>query len=412
MMTGRTDGRSLPFRVPSWLFAALLLLASALAAPASARQSPAQWVESLWPAAKAAGISRRTFTDALGDFKPDPDVIKKSETQAEFKTKIWDYLDMMVSEERLSEGKEALAKYGSTLARIEARYGVDRYIVAAVWGIESHYGHVLENPKLVRNTIRSLATLAYSGGRFAKFGKQQLIAALKIVQHGDISIGAMMGSWAGAMGQTQFIPTTYNAFAVDFDGDGHRNIWTSVPDALASTANYLKKSGWNAGHTWGYEVVVPAGLDTRKKVRTLGEWQKLGVTRPGGQGFPRPGDRATLYMPAGRNAPVFLLLANFQVIKRYNNADSYALAVGHLADRLRGGGPFATEWPGHEPPLSLDERKRVQQLLTAKGYYSGDVDGDIGSGTREAIRTFQLAAKLTPDGVANRQLLRQLQAAR
>ena len=391
---------------------ALLLFCAGLAGPAAARPSPAQWAQSLWPEAKAAGISRQVFDDALGNFQPDPDVIQKSQTQAEFKTKIWDYLDMMVSEERLSEGKEAIAKYGTTLARIEARYGVDRYVVAAVWGIESHYGHVLENPKLVRNTIRSLATLAYSGGRFARFGRQQLIAALKIVQRGDISIGAMMGSWAGAMGQTQFIPTTYNAFAVDFDGDGHRNIWTSVPDALASTANYLKKSGWNTGHTWGYEVVLPAGLNTGKNVRTLGEWEKLGVRRPGGQGFPRPGDSATLFMPAGKNAPVFLLLANFHVIKRYNNADSYALAVGHLADRLRGGGAFATEWPGHEPPLTLDERKRVQQLLTAKGYYSGDVDGDIGSGSREAIRNFQIANKLTPDGVGNRRLLRQLQAAR
>jgi membrane-bound lytic murein transglycosylase B len=388
------------------------LLVLVAATPALAKQTPQQWVQAFWPTAKAAGISRTVFNDALGDFQPDPEVIRKSETQAEFKTKIWDYLDMMVSEERLSEGKEALARYGSTLAKIEARYGVDRYVVAAVWGIESHYGHVLENPKLVTNTIRSLATLAYSGGRFAKFGRQQLVAALKIAQHGDISIGAMMGSWAGAMGQTQFIPTTYNAFAVDFDGDGHRNIWTSVPDALASTANYLKKSGWNSGHTWGYEVVVPAGLDTRKRVRSLGEWQKLGVTRAGGQGFPRPGDSATLYMPAGRKAPTFLLLANFRVIKRYNNADSYALAVGHLADRLRGGGPFQVEWPGHEPPLSLAERKRVQQILTAKGYYSGDIDGDIGSGSREAIRNFQLAVGVTPDGVGNRALLRRLEAAR
>jgi membrane-bound lytic murein transglycosylase B len=393
-------------------FFAVVALLALTAMPALAKPTPQQWVQAFWPTAKAAGISRVTYNDALGNFQPDPDVIKRSQTQAEFKTHIWDYLDMMVSEERLSEGKEALARYGTTLARIEARYGVDRYIVAAVWGIESHYGHVLENPKLVRNTIRSLATLAYSGGRFAKFGRQQLVAALKIAEHGDISIGAMMGSWAGAMGQTQFIPTTYNAYAVDFDGDGHRNIWTSVPDALASTANYLKKSGWKAGHTWGYEVVLPAGLNTRKKVRTLGEWQKLGVTRAGGQDFPRPSDRATLFMPAGRNAPVFLLLGNFSVIKRYNNADSYALAVGHLADRLRGGGPFRVEWPGHEPPLSLDERKRVQQLLTAKGYYSGDIDGDIGSGSREAIRDFQLSAGVTPDGVGNRALLRQLEAAR
>jgi membrane-bound lytic murein transglycosylase B len=388
------------------------LLVLVAATPALAKQTPQQWVQAFWPTAKAAGVSRIVFNDALGNFQHDPDVIRKSETQAEFQTKIWDYLDMMVSEERLSEGKEALAKYSATLARIEARYGVDRYVVAAVWGIESHYGHVLENPKLVTNTIRSLATLAYSGGRLAKFGRQQLVAALKIAQHGDISIGAMMGSWAGAMGQTQFIPTTYNAFAVDFDGDGHRNIWTSVPDALASTANYLKKSGWNSGHTWGYEVILPAGLDTGKHVRTLGEWKKLGVTRVGGQGFPRLGDKATLYMPAGRKAPTFLLLANFKVIKRYNNADAYALAVGHLADRLRGGGPFQVEWPGHEPPLSLDERKRLQQLLTAKGYYSGDIDGDIGSGSREAIRNFQRAVGVTQDGVGNRALLRRLEAAR
>ncbi len=389
---------------------AIFLLA---AGPAAAKGTPDDWVRSFWPTAKAAGVARATYDSALANFQPDPDVLKKAATQAEFNTKIWDYLDMMVSDERISEGKAAFARNSTTLARIEARYGVDPYVVCAIWGMESHYGAVLKNPKLVKNTIRSLATLAYSGGGFAKFGRQQLVAALKIVQRGDIAVNNMSGSWAGAMGQTQFIPTTYNAFAVDFDGDGHRNIWTSAPDALASTANYLRKSGWRSGHTWGYEVVLPGGFDVRKKGdRALGDWQKIGVKRPGGQAFPRPGDRASLYQPAGKKGPAFLLLANFKVIKRYNNANAYALAVGHLSDRLRGFGTFQAAWPDHEPPLTLDERQKLQLLLTAKGYYSGDVDGDLGSGSREAIKNYQLASGLNADGVGSRVLLQRLEAGR
>jgi membrane-bound lytic murein transglycosylase B len=392
---------------------AVVCVVLAMGAPRAEAASPADWVAGFWPTAKAAGVSRKTFDVALADFTPDPEVLKKAATQAEFNMAIWDYLDMMVSDDRISGGKAALGKYGETLARVEARYGVDRYVVAAIWGMESHYGAVLTNPKLVKNTVRSLATLAYSGGRLGKYGRQQLVAALKILQRGDVTVAGMTGSWAGAMGQTQFIPTTYNAFAVDFDGDGRRNIWTSPSDALASAAHYLHASGWQAGKTWGYEVALPANFDGAKGgTRSLGAWQKLGVARVGGQAFPRPADKASLYRPAGANGPSFLLLANFRVIMRYNNATSYALAVGHLSDRLRGYGAFQTAWPEHEKPLSLEEGQRLQQLLTGRGYYSGDIDGDIGSGSREAIKNYQLAVGLTPDGVASRRLLQLLEARR
>ena len=383
------------------------------AAPAEARQTPEGWVKSFWSTAKSAGISWRTYDRVLGDFSPDPDVLKRASSQAEFTMKIWNYLDQMVSDERLSEGKAAIAANAALLARIERRYGVDRYIVAAIWGIESHYGAVLENPKLVKNTIRSLATLAWSGGRLSKFGRQQLVAALKIVQRGDVSASAMSGSWAGAMGQTQFIPTTFEAYAVDYDGDGHRNIWTSVPDALASAANYLKKAGWRENETWGYEVKLPPGFNTKRtSERSLASWAKLGVRRVTGAAFPRPSDRASLWLPNGTNGPVFLLLKNFRVIKRYNSSNFYALAVGHLADRLRGDGPFVTDWPAHEKPFSLEESKKLQLLLTMLGYYDGDIDGDIGSGSRAAIREYQRALGLAPDGVESRDLLQQLEASR
>jgi membrane-bound lytic murein transglycosylase B len=400
-------------RLHRWaiLFPAAIVLA--LSAGSAGALTPGQWVQAFWPTAKAAGVSRAVYDSALANFTPDPDVLKKASNQAEFNQALWYYMEMMVSEERIAEGRSAIAKWGNTLSKIEARYGVDRYIVAAIWGMESHYGIVLENPKLVKNAIRSLATLAYSGGRLSKYGKQQLVAALKIVQRGDITPSGMSGSWAGAMGHTQFIPTTYNAYAADYDGDGRRNIWTSPADALASTANYLRASGWVSGKTWGYEVVLPNGFTTKgMKDRTVAAWQKLGVKRVGGKAFPRGSDTASLFRPAGNKGPVFLLLKNFRVIKRYNNATSYALAVGHLSDRLRGGGDFHGAWPEHEKPMTLTERQKLQALLTTKGYYSGDIDGNIGSGSREAIRNYQIAAGLKADGMETRDLLQHLEVAR
>jgi membrane-bound lytic murein transglycosylase B len=389
------------------------MVAASASRPARAA-SPAQWVQSFWPTAKAAGISRKVYDASLGDFAPDPDVLKRAGAQAEFTTPLAVYIANSVSEERVADGLAMLKTHGKSLARIEARYGVDRYVVLAIWGVESHYGQVFEKPGAVKETIRSLATLAYAGGGRAKYGRQQLIAAMKIVQRGDISVKGMTGSWAGAMGHTQFIPTTYNHYAVDFDGDGRRNIWTSIPDALASTANYLKRARWQTGKTWGYEVVLAPGFSARKagaRERTLGDWQKLGVGRPGGKAFPRLGDKATLFAPYGNSGPAFLVLANFHVIKRYNNANPYALAVGHLADRLRGGGGFVTDWPESERPLSAEQRAKVQKLLADRGLYAGPIDGKIGSGTRDAIRAFQQKAGLPANGFDSLRLLQRLEAA-
>ncbi len=402
---GRTRRGWTAFRVGGALAViALLIVPSTWAAAAT----PAQWVASFWPTAKAAGITRATYQRALGNFEPDPDVIDRASSQAEFNMKIWDYLDQMVSDDRISEGRAALARYNDLLGRIEARYGVDRDIIVAIWGMESHYGAVLTRSSLIKSTIRSLATLAYSGGRLAHFGRKQLVVALKIIQRGDVTPQGMTGSWAGAMGQTQFIPTTFEAYGVDFDGDGRRDIWTSPADALASTANYLHASGWRHGQTWGYEVTVPKSLKVHSP-RSLAAWARLGVVRVGGLSFPRPRDRASLYRPNGANGPSFLLLDNFRVIKRYNNSDFYALAVGHLADRISGFGPFVASWPAHEKPLSQQEREKLQLLLTMHGLYAGDIDGVIGSGSREAIRSFQRAVGLRPDGVGSRSLLQRLE---
>ena len=409
-MTTRISTHSL--RWLALVLSGLMIIALAGAATAA---TPSQWVKSFWPTAKKAGISWRVYNAALGDFKPDPDVLKKANSQAEFKSEIWDYLGFTVTEDRIDKGQAMLQQYDRQLDSIEKRYGVDRHVVVAIWGIESRYGDVLDNPKIVKSTIRSLATLAYQGGKRAKFGRNQLIAALKIIQRGDIHHSSMTGSWAGAMGHTQFIPTTYNAYAVDHDGDGKRDIWNSPVDALASAAAYLDKMGWRDGQTWGYEVRFAKNFNyrrlTRGETHTLGEWQKLGVQRANGKNFPRPGDSATLYAPAGsKGGPAFLLIKNFSVIKRYNNSNFYALAVGHLSDRLRGGPAFHTDWPRDGNSLTVAEKQKLQKLLAAKGHYDGAIDGLIGSGSRNAIRDYQLQAGLNPDGVESPELLQHLEA--
>lgn len=392
----------------------VMLLAGLL--PAMADAAGQRWVASFWPTAQKAGISRSVYNNALGNFTPDPDVLAKAKSQAEFVKPLWEYLDGAVSAKRLENGSEALRQYGRQLEQIERAYGVDRSVVVAIWGMESSYGQVLDNPKIVKGTIRSLATLAYQGGSRAKYGRQQLIAALKILQRGDVSARGMVGSWAGAMGHTQFIPTTYQAYAVDFDGDGKRNVWTSEVDALASTANYLSKMGWRHGQTWGYEVELPAGFDWRHadsgKALSLAQWRKMGVHRVAGRQFPASNDTATLFAPAGAGGPAFLLLPNFKVIKRYNNANAYALAVGHLSDRLRGGNEFVSGWPREVRPLAAAERAELQSLLGRHGYYSGSVDGKIGAGTKTAIRSYQASAGMIPDGYASTGLLQRLRSGR
>jgi membrane-bound lytic murein transglycosylase B len=388
------------------LSAAPLVLAFAKSAPADNFQG---CVERLWPSARSAGVSQATFQRAFQGLTPDPEVIEQATHQPEYVKPIGEYVDAATSAKKIDTGKQKLVEYKQLLDGLEARYGVDRHIVVAIWGVESKYG---EKPG-DKNVIRSLATLICSGTK-ASFAKPQLVSALKILQRGDVSLEAMNGSWAGAMGHTQFIPTTYTAFAVDGDGDGKRDIWGNIPDALASTASYLKQSGWRSGETWGYEVVVPKGVSPSKfgesTLKTLADWQKLGFVRADGQAYPRLGDKASLYAPEGTGGPAFLVLNNFRAILHYNTAKPYALAVGHLSDRLRGGGPFVHPWPVDETHLSLDQRMELQQRLSAKGLLEGDPDGVIGPATLDAVKSYQRANGLPADGLPTLTLLKALRS--
>jgi membrane-bound lytic murein transglycosylase B len=391
--------------------AALAALAAAIlasSAPEASANSFTRWVEGFWPSARAAGISRATYDAAFqGVTSPDPEVLKADANQAEFKQDIWDYLDRAVSERRIETGLLMRKELEPVLLQVEQRYKVDRDIVLAIFGMETSYGKF----KGDKSVIRSLATLAHTGRR-QKFGRQQLIAALKILQNGDTTPQRMNGSWAGAMGFTQFIPTTYHLYAQDFNGDGRRDIWDTLPDALASTAQLLRKNGWRYGETWGYEVVVPKGFNRGvvggKTQKTIAEWQRLGVSRPGGKGFPRPGDRAGLIQPGGADGPGFLVLHNFRMIMRYNAAHAYALGVGHLADRLKGFGPIQQEWPRKYPPMAEKERMEMQRRLVEKGYLQGEIDGIMGSATVEALKSFQKAIGVTADGYPTMDMLERL----
>lgn len=368
------------------------------------------FVEELWPAAAARGVSRATFASAFRGVGPDADVLTRATSQPEFTRAIWDYLDDMAAESRIATGREMLARHRALLDRIEARYGVDRHIVVAIWGMESSYGAILRDPTKVKNVVRALATLAWRGGSRASFGRQQLIAVLTILEHHDVDARHMIGSWAGAMGQTQFIPTTYLAYAVDFDGDGRRDIWTSVPDALASTANYLSKSGWQSASRWGYEVRLPPTVDASSEGQSasLAAWAARGVVPAAGGALPAGAGQATLLLPAGLSGPAFLVTRNFQAIRRYNNALAYALGVGHLADRLAGGGPIVTPWPRGYTPLDEAGRTELQARLRAVGFPLQKIDGKVGPETIVAIRAYEQQRGLPVTGNASLELLAML----
>ncbi len=367
-----------------------------------------QWVERLWPSARRKGVSRKTFNRAFRGVRPDPEVIRSAHYQPEFVRPIWDYMSSATSDKRVAVGQDMLRKNKRLLDKLEERYKVDRFTIVAIWGMESNYGLT----KGDKNVIQSLATLAYRDRRRRRFGRQQLLSALRILQNGDIKAADMNGSWAGAMGHTQFIPTTYAAYAVDYDRDGKRDIWNSSSDALASTANYLRRSGWRGGQTWGYEVKLPKKMKharTRiKRRKTLRYWKKSGLKRVGGKEFPRLKDKAALFLPSGRNGPAFLVLKNFRAILRYNNATSYALAIGHLSDRLRGAGGFVKSWPTKHKPLARDERLELQKLLTAKGFDTGGADGVFGNDTLRALRKYQKSRGLKVDGWPSARILKKL----
>ena len=392
------------------IIAAIVL--SGAAQPASADAGFKKWIRDFYPVAAKQGISAKTYNAVFaGVSSPDHEVIKSANYQPEFKAKIWDYMDNRITESALETGLEMKAKYANWLNLIEQKYGVNQHILLAIWSMETSYGAALTREGALRSVPRSLATLAYLDKRRAKFARGQLIAAMKIVQAGDVSADGLRGSWAGAMGHTQFIPTSYLTWAQDIDGDGHRNVWGSVPDALASAANLLKKNGWRTGKTWGYEVLLPTKMNIAKqsgKTRTLGSWSQLGIKRVSGKPFPRPSDRSELKVLAGKKGPAFLMLRNFFVLKSYNNADKYALAVGHLADQLRGFGPLAVDWPRGYKRLNEAERKEMQSFLKRLGYYDGEVDGKVGAGSKKAIRTYQQARGVAVDGYASKRLLAML----
>ncbi|MCQ2045569.1 membrane-bound lytic murein transglycosylase [Stutzerimonas stutzeri] len=365
-----------------------------------------QWREQFRAEALAAGISAATFDQAFAGVQPDPAVIEADRSQPEFTRPVWQYLEGAISPQRVRSGRRLLSEHTTTLDQIEARYGVDRETLVAVWGLESSFGQIMGD----KSVIRSLATLAHEGRRPA-FAKSQLIAALEILQHGDVAPQRMRGSWAGAMGQTQFIPTTYNTHAVDFDGDGKRDIWNSSADALASAAHYLQASGWKQGKAWGFEVELPEGFDyalADTEIRKpLAEWRSLGLRN-------LPGDQeeasASLLLPAGHRGPAFLIMDNFRAILRYNNSSAYALAIGLLAENFQGKGEVAGSWPRGEQPLSRSERLELQERLVAQGFDPGTPDGIIGANTRKAIRGFQQRLGWPADGHPTQELLGRLRA--
>ena len=384
------------------------LLAAALTAclttPTLADTGFVNWINSFESVAAKSGISRNVYRAAFdGITEPDPEVLEKARFQPEFKAKVWDYLDNRVNEEQVAKGRQMRAQYKGVLDRIEQRFGVDRDILLAIWSMETNYGQILTRTDVMRNLPRSLATLAYLDKSRAKFARTQLIAALKIVQKGDIKSNELISSWAGAMGHTQFIPTSYLAYAADMDGDGHANIWESVPDALATAANLLRKNGWQSGKTWGYEVISPGKSASGR--RSLSQWQSLGFKRPSGSGFAHPGDSANLVQLAGNGGPSFLMTKNFYVLKNYNNADKYALAVGLLADQIGGYAGLFQDWPRGYKPLSMAERYELQKHLASRGLYDGKIDGKIGSGSTSAIMSLQGEAGMAKDGNASKALL-------
>jgi membrane-bound lytic murein transglycosylase B len=364
-------------------------------------------LERMWPEAAKRGISRATYETYALSQTPDLKIMELLDSQPEFTKTLWDYLDLLVTDARIARGREILAQYSTVFDAVEKAYGVDRYIITSIWGIASNFS----TQGGERPVVRSTATLACIGRRQNYF-RDEFLSVLEILHRGDVKPEQLKGSWAGAFGPTQFMPTSFKRFAVDFDGDGRRDVVDSVPDLIASTANNLKKDGWVAGQTWGYEVVVPNRfnylLADHSRRMTVREWEQHGVRRAGDKPFPRLDDSGYLLVPAGARGPAFVMLNNFRAIMKYNPSEAYALAIGHLADRMRGGAPFVQPWPREERVLSRAERYELQQLLSARGYDIGQPDGKLGGKTRVAVRQFQASVGEPPDGFASAGVLTRL----
>ena len=362
----------------------------------------AGFLEELWPDAQAHGVTRTTFDLAFAGLTPDARVIAATRRQPEYGKPVGEYIKSVASKERIATGKQRASQWSETLAAVERKFGVNRWVLLAVWGIETSFGDY----KPTWDVIRSLATLAQARFRHPYF-RNELLVALRIVQEGHIARDKMLSSWAGAMGQPQFMPSSFFEYAVDFSGDGRRDIWSNVPDVLASIANYLQKHGWNPDLTWGFEVALPLDFEYRRSRASFRDWENLGLRRPDAQEFPPHGD-AILFFPSGAAGPAFLVTENFVAIKRYNNSDVYALAVLHLADRMRGLGPIRALWPADDRQLSRDERIALQKKLAGLGYPVRNFEGRFDFDLRDAIRDVQVKYGMRPDGHPTLALLERL----
>ena len=395
------------WRVASPLFGVMIVIATIWSGVAQENAPPTEvsldaFLQGLWPEAAAKGVTRPVFDAAFAGVTTDPRVMTLTRSQPEYGRPVGTYIDMLASPARVDAGLRQAAQQSATLDRIEQTFGVDRWILLAIWGIETSFG-----VEPIRwDVIRSLATLAQAHYRDPYF-RNELIAALKIIQDGLVPRDKMLGSWAGAMGQPQFMPSTYLEFAVAYAGGGQPNIWTSVPDVLASIANYLAKAGWKRGLPWGFEVVVPPGFDYHRSRAAFREWAALGVKRPEGEAYPREGE-AILFFPSCASGPAFLVTQNFVTIKRYNNSDVYALAAGQLADRMRGAAPIRAAWPPDDRQLTIGERVGLQRKLAALGYDVHDFQGRFDFDLRDQIRDVQAKFGMLTDGCPTTALLERL----
>ncbi len=385
------------------IFATFLALTAA--APAQPVPAPAadrgfqRFIAQLWPDAQKQGTSRRIFDLAFAGVTPDPRVIAATTRQPEQAKPVGAYVASLASPQRAATGQRKEAEWRKLFDAVEKKFKVDRWIILAIWGMETSYGALKDK----WDPIRSLATLAYTGYRHPYF-RNELLIALKILQEGHVTRDRFVSSWAGAMGQTQFMPKNFMDYAIDFSGDDRRDIWGSVPDAIGSTGNYLSKEGWVFGLPWGFEVAIPQGFDYRKSRAAYGEWTRLGVTRTDGGTYPASGE-GILFFPTGLPGPAFVITPNYHVLREYNNSDAYAISIGHLADRMRGAPPLKARWPKHNTTLPKDDRVALQRKLAALGYNVTKFDGPITFEQRDYIRAEQLKLGMLPDGHASAQLL-------
>src|SRR5665647_596078 len=373
--------------------AALTIVLAFIGTPAHAQeQTFAAFQAELWPDAQAKGITRANFDLALKGVTPDQRVIAATKRQPEYGKPVGTYINDIVSQGRIARGAAKAKEWAKTFDAVEKKFAVERWVLIALWGMETDYGAAKDR----WDVFRSLSTLAYVRYRHPYF-RNELLVAMRIMQDGHIARNKMVSSWAGAMGQTQFMPTNVIDYAIDFSGDGHIDIWTNVTAVLGSTGNYIHKGGWKHGLPWGFEVTIPKGFDYMHSRGTFAEWAKLGVRRADGKPFP-PSGPGILFFPAGASGPAFLVTDNYPVLKEYNNSDAYAIAVGYLADRMNGGASIKAAWPADDRPLSRDARIALQKKLSELGYKVLDFEGHVDFDLRDNIRPEQAKLGMVPDG--------------